>query len=173
MNEPYSFRLKEIKPELSGYLREAQLLLKASGMPDEKSVHDVRVLMKKARAVLKLAGPQLEKEWFEKNIGALRESGRLLSGLRDTSVQRRILKELRKEHPSLFASLRDNEKINLLLRKPDHLNINAEYLTGLVLKTEDLIQKTGYRIRFEPMDKLDARLQFMELEKTYEDVIAI
>jgi predicted metal-dependent enzyme (double-stranded beta helix superfamily) len=43
-------KLKEIKPVLAGYIRESQLLLKKSAVPDEKTVHDVRVLMKKSRA---------------------------------------------------------------------------------------------------------------------------
>jgi CHAD domain-containing protein len=172
MGEGY-FRMKAIKPALSGYIREAQFLLKGSALSDEKAIHDVRVLMKRSRAVLKLAGPQLQQEWLERNIGALRETGRLLSGLRDTSVQRRILKELRKESPSLFDKLCDNDKIAMILKKPDHLNNHADDLTDLILKTEAILLKTGYRIRFEPMDKLAARLLFDELERTYEDVIAL
>jgi CHAD domain-containing protein len=61
----------------------------------------------------------------------------------------------------------------LIMKKPDHLNTNAEEATDLILKTEAILQKTGYRIRFEPMDKLVARLLFGELERTYEDVIAL
>jgi len=38
-------KLKEIKPALAGYIRECQTLLKKSVIPDEKTVHDVRVLM--------------------------------------------------------------------------------------------------------------------------------
>jgi CHAD domain-containing protein len=166
-------RMKELKPALSGYIREAQVLLKGSAIPDEKAIHDVRVLMKKSRAVLKLAGPQLEKEWYERNIDALRETGRLLSGLRDTSVQRRILKELRKENPWLFKQLAENVNIVMMLRKADHPNINTEEITERIIKSETLLLKSGYRIRFEPMDKLDAKLLFRELEKTYEDVIAL
>ena len=65
-------KLKEIKPALAGYIRESQALLKVSVVPDEKVVHDVRVLMKKSRAVLKLAGPQLDKESFNRDFLALR-----------------------------------------------------------------------------------------------------
>jgi hypothetical protein len=39
-------KLKEIKPALAGYVRKSQTLLKKSAIPDEKVVHDVRVLMK-------------------------------------------------------------------------------------------------------------------------------
>ncbi len=168
-----NYRMKEIKPALAGYVRESQILLKRSAIPDEKAVHDVRVLMKRSRAVLKLAGPQLEKEWFDRNIGALRETGRLLSGLRDTSVQRKILKELKKDKPSLFASLRENERLATMLRKPDHFNVLTQDVSDIISNTESILQKAGYRIRFEPMAGFDAKLLFRELEITWQDVTSL
>ncbi|HLP74946.1 MAG TPA: hypothetical protein VK155_18725, partial [Bacteroidales bacterium] len=53
-------RLKDVKPVLSEYLNEAMVLLKKSPVPDDDSVHDMRVLLKKSRAVLKLIGPQTD-----------------------------------------------------------------------------------------------------------------
>jgi hypothetical protein len=52
--EPDYVKLKEIKPVLSGYIRASQALLKRSVLPDEKSIHDIRVLMKKSRALVQL-----------------------------------------------------------------------------------------------------------------------
>ena len=40
-------KLKDLKPAMAGYIRESQALLKRSAVPDEKAVHDIRVLMKK------------------------------------------------------------------------------------------------------------------------------
>ncbi len=77
-------KLKQIKPVLSGYIREAQSLLKTDGFPDGKVVHDVRVLMKKARAALRLASPQMDVKFVEREIQELREVGRILSSWRDT-----------------------------------------------------------------------------------------
>ena len=85
-------KLKEIKPALAGYIRESQALLKKSVIPDEKVVHDVRVLMKKARAVLKLAYPQLDKVYLDRDVAALREVGRIMCSWRETSVQIKTLK---------------------------------------------------------------------------------
>ena len=56
-------KLKEIKPAIAGYIRESQALLKKSVIPDEKAVHDIRVLMKKSRALLKLTAPQLDETY--------------------------------------------------------------------------------------------------------------
>ena len=50
-------KLKEIKPALAGYIRESQTLMKKSIVPDDNVVHDVRVLMKKSRAALRLIVP--------------------------------------------------------------------------------------------------------------------
>jgi CHAD domain-containing protein len=101
--EPDYVKLKELKPALAGYIRESQLLLKKSVVPDEKTVHDVRVLMKKSRAVLKLSAPQLDKTYLERDFASLREVGRILRSWRETSVRRKTLKELRKENPKCAA----------------------------------------------------------------------
>jgi len=168
-----NYRMREIKPALAAYVREAQMLLKRSDMPGEKAVHDVRVLMKRSRAALRLVGPQLETEWFERNMEALRDTGRLLSEFRDTSVQRKLLKELRKEQPLLFEQLKANDRIAVMIKKPDHFTISADEVAELIVKAKTILQKTGYRIRFEPMSKLDARLLYLELENTYDDVVAL
>jgi len=173
MSEAVNVNMKEIKPSLAWYIRESQLLLKKSAIPDERVVHDVRVLMKRSRAVLKLAGPQLDKEWLKRNIVALRETGRLLSALRDTSVQRKILKELRKDNASLFASLKDNDKLASMLKKPEHFNVAQPSVSEILANSELILHKTAYRIRFEPMTNLDAKLLFRELEITYLDVISL
>jgi CHAD domain-containing protein len=173
MNEPYSVSLKEIKPALAGYIRESQLLLKESAVPDERVVHDVRVLMKRSRAVLKLAGSQMDKEWLERNMVALRETGRLLSVLRDTSVQRKILKELRKDNPSLFASMKDFDKLASMIKKPEHFNLATPDVFEIMANSEMILKKASYRIRFEPMANLDASFLFRELERTYLDVMSL
>ena len=87
---------------MAGYIRESQALLKRSAVPDEKAVHDIRVLMKKSRAVMRLASPQLDNHFYEKDITDLREVGRILSSWRETTVKRKILKAFRKEYPEIF-----------------------------------------------------------------------
>ncbi len=74
-------------------------------VPDEEVIHDVRVLMKKSRAALKLVAPQLDTEFIKKDIVALREVGRKMCAWRESSVLRKNLKELKKEFPALFSSL--------------------------------------------------------------------
>jgi len=166
-------KLKEIKPVLSGYIRESQILMKSPGVPSEKAVHDVRVLMKKSRATLKLVGPQLEREAFDRDFIALREVGRLMREWRESSVYRKTLKELRKEHPEIFSILNEHEKITELLKKPDPLQPSSDEIVSNVEKISDILNRAGYRIRFESMTRIDPRLLIRELELTYASVIDI
>jgi CHAD domain-containing protein len=166
-------KLKEFKPALAGYIREAQTLLKLSAAPDEKVVHDVRVLMKKSRAALRLAGTQLDKESFDRDIHAFREVGRILHWWRETSVHRKALKELRKEYPRIFSGLPENEKIYNLLKKPDPVQEPSEELKAGLEEIEDLLNRAGYRIRFQSMNKIEPQLLIKELELTYTKVTDI
>jgi len=166
-------KLKEVKPALAGYIIDTKALLKGSVVPGEKVIHDVRVLMKKSRAVMRLVGPQLGNDFFTRDILAFREVGRIMCSWRDTSVHRKILKELSKENPGIFSRLKENEKINALLMKnlTDHEH-SEEIQVGLK-KIDDLLNIAGHRIRFQSMDKLDPQQLIKDLELTYLSVMHI
>jgi CHAD domain-containing protein len=160
-------KLKEIKPVLSGYLRESLTLLKKTAVPDEKAVHDVRVLMKKSRSVLKLTASQLDKVPVNRDILALREVGRLMCSWRESSIHRKTLKELRKEYPGIFTRIGENEKLTTLLKKAENkTDLSDEMKEGLE-QIDDLITKAGFRIRFQSMNKIDPQLLIKELEVSY------
>jgi CHAD domain-containing protein len=112
-------KLKEIKPALSSYIRETQTLLKLAPVPDEKSVHDIRVLMKKSRAVMKLIASQMDEESFNREYLAFREVGRITHSWRESSVHRKTLKDLKKEYPEIFTLLGANSKLELLMKKSE------------------------------------------------------
>jgi len=164
--EPDYIKLKEIKPALAGYIRESQTMLKRQPVPDEEVIHDVRVLMKKSRAALKLVVPQLDREYITRDIVALREVGRKMCAWRETSVLRKNLKEMKKEFPEIFTRLAENDKINFMLRKPEAIT-ETEVLKAEVEGISELLRKTGFRIRFESMNKIDPQLLLRELERTY------
>ena len=166
-------KLKEIKPALTGYIRESQTLLKLSAKPGEKVVHDLRVLMKKSRAALKLIAPQLEKESFNRDIYAFREVGRIMCSWRDTSVHRKTLKDLRKEYPRIFSQLMENEKLISLVKKTVSGEDPPEKIKNQLEEVESLLNKAGYRIRFQSMNKIDPQLLIKELEITYNSVVEI
>jgi CHAD domain-containing protein len=166
---PDYVKLKDIKPALSGYIREANSMLPTDAIPDEKVVHDIRVLMKKSRAVMKLIKGQIDEPAFNREYNTFRETGRKMQEWRETSVHRKILKDLRKKHPDIFTGLRDHEKINFLLRKPEATEPSPEARENLG-NIAGLLNKSGYRLRFQPMNNLDPHLLLKQLEMTYIDV---
>ncbi len=164
-------KLKEIKPVLAGYIKESQILLKNSIVPDDKAVHDLRVLMKKSRSVLKLAGNQLDNNFFQLDIKAFREVGRITCSWRETSVHRKTLKELRREYPDIFSGIQEIDQIARLMQKPvTKVEINDEIKHGIE-RIDELLNKSGYRLRFHSMSKLDPQLLLKELGTNYNTAV--
>ena len=165
-----NLKLKEIKPALCGYISEAQLMLNPGVLPDEKVIHDVRVLMKRSRASIRLLRSQIDEESFNKEYLTFREVGRIMCTWRENSVHRKLIKDLKKRFPELFSRLKDNEKINLLLGKQQILNEPSPEMKEGLEKIIGLLHKSGFRLRFRSMNSLDQKLITGELEKTFDNV---
>jgi CHAD domain. len=164
-------KLKEIKPVLSGYIRETQELLKLASVPDEKAVHDVRVLMKKSRAVMKLIASQMDEESFNREYLTFREVGRITRSWRETSVHRKTLKELKKDYPEVFTLLGANEKLESLMKKPEISEEPAVALKDDLENIDEILNKAGFRVRFWNMNNYDPKMLLNELDKTYTSVV--
>jgi CHAD domain-containing protein len=160
-------KLKDIKPALQGYLNDSQLLLKRAEVPDEEAVHDIRVLMKKARGAVRLLISQVDDELFTKENFAYREIGRMLTSWRETSVHRRTLKFLKKENQDLFSRLEENEKIQGFLKKPEQEPVPDAELIQKVEQINELLGKASHRLRFYTLDKLNPQALLKELERSY------
>lgn len=172
MEDDY-IKLKEIKPELMDYLRRSQILLKNAAVPDENSIHDIRVFLKKSRAVLKLTGTQIDEGYAEKDINSLRDAAGILSSWRDTSVHRKTLKDLKKEFPEIFSELQENEKILSLMHKPDAPTEPTDDMKQNISDISSLLSSTGYRIRFHSLNNLDAQKLLKDLEQSYLKVVDV
>ena len=164
-------KLKDIKPVLSGYISESQSMLNQHLVPDDKVVHDVRVLMKKSRATIRLILTQLDKESYDREYLTFREVGAIMRLWRETSVHRKILKDLKKRHPDIFSRLGGNEKLDVLMKKPDKVQEPQAGIKEYLLKINDLLNKSRYRIRFQSMNNLDPQFLLKELELTYNIVM--
>ncbi|MCU0456416.1 MAG: CHAD domain-containing protein [Bacteroidales bacterium] len=168
--EPHKVITRDVKPALAAYIRDALDLLRIEPVPDEGAVHDVRVLMKKCRAAMKLLSLQTDEEIYKREYEVFRETSCVLSTLRDTTVHRKTLKELRKNHPRVFAALQGEEKLAILMKRqllPEEPSpaVRAD-LQRIIL----MLDKAGYRLRFRNMEKLDNKLIFREIEGTYNKV---
>jgi CHAD domain-containing protein len=163
-------KLKDIKPVISGYISESLMLMKRAPVPDEEAVHDIRVLMKKSRAVMKLLSSQLDVESYNKEYLTFRDVGRALCSFRESSVHRKTLKGLKKHHREVFSHLAANQYIDKLLQKPDHhIEISEEAKSSLA-NIISILGKAAFRIRFLSLDKLDPQLLLKELHKSYKIV---
>jgi CHAD domain-containing protein len=165
--EPDYVKLKEIKPALSGFIRASRALLKRSELPDEKAIHDVRVLMKKSRALVKLTISQQDNIYFDRNISSLKEVGTIMCSWRETSVQRKLLKSFQRKYPDIFFQLRENSRLTHLLEKNEPVTGSPEELKIALEKIDDLLSKTNYRVRFQSMKSADPQLLLKELDKSF------
>jgi len=164
-------KLKDIKPVLYGYIREAQVMLDRSAIPDDKAVHDIRVLMKKSRAVMRLIRIQVDQETFQREYGSFREVGRIMRSWRETSVHRKTLRELRKDNPGVFVKLQNNEQIEALMKKDVAGVLPSENIIRDIQKINEILRKSEYRIRFYNMNGLSTLNLLTGLEETYNGVV--
>jgi len=160
-------QLKEIKPALAGYIRDSLALLDQLPLPDDNAIHDIRVLMKRQRATIRLIRPLLDEQAYNREYLAGREVGRMLCTWREMSVLYKTMKALKKENPKLFVKLWDNEKIQNLLRKPYSTWTIAGEKNKSIKEISARLNKARYRVRFLNLDDPDIHLLFEELEQNY------
>lgn len=168
-----TIRIREIKPVLSEYISKSRELLRISAVPDDDAIHDIRVFMKKSRAVLKLAGPVNSSALQDRDLMSLKQVGQIMSHWRDKSVHRKTLRDLRKEYPALFSKIESDEKIALLMRKPEATTEPDEEMKRGIQVIDDLLNKTYFRIRFNGMQKIESAYLLDQLELSYETVRTI
>jgi CHAD domain-containing protein len=160
---PDNIKIKDIKPVISGYISEALLLMKRAPVPDDQAVHDIRVLMKRSRAVIKLLASYLGEESFRKEYLTFRDTGRALCSFRESSVHRKTLKGLKKQHGELFSRLEGNAKIEMLLKKSEHHTEPSPEVIASIENIRGLLNKGLFRIRFLSLDKLEPKVLLQEL----------
>lgn len=162
-----SSEAKDIKGSIAGYFSGSLRLLEAQPLPDDEAIHDVRVLMKKHRAVIKLVRPMLDEAVCNREYIAARETGRLLASWRENAVLRKTVRSLKNDNPELFIRLRDNEKIQSLLRKPYATWDEAGIRVKTVGEVSDRLRKAHHRLRFIPLNEPDMRQLLRELEESH------
>jgi CHAD domain-containing protein len=166
-------RLTDIKPVLAGYIKESMDMLNRSPLPDNNTIHDIRVMMKKARAVINLVTPQVEGPFLERDLLAFREVGRIMCSWRETSVHRKTLKELKKDYRDIFSELKDSERVSSLMEKKGVPVESEDDMRKGVEQIKELLNKASYRIRFQPMDSIDPQLLLRDLESTYKRAVRL
>ncbi len=168
--EQETIRIREIKPVLTEYISKSKELLGKSSVPDDDAVHDIRVFMKRARAVLRLTGTLLENDLTARDLESLKMVGRIMSTWRDTTVQRKTLRDLRKKYRHIFSQLESDEKITSLIRKPLKAEGTDEEKKPGIAEIDDLLNKTYFRIRFYQMQSVNHSDLLLNFEQSFEKV---
>jgi CHAD domain-containing protein len=163
-------RIREIKPVLSEYISRSRELLKRSAVPDDEAIHDIRVYMKKSRAVLRLTGPLMSDSLSDRDLQSLKRVGQLMCHWRDTSVHRKTLRELRKKHHNIFSKITTNEKISRLMSKQEAMPEPDDEMKKNIAEIDELLSKTYFRLRFNQMQKIETSGLILQLELTFEEV---
>jgi CHAD domain-containing protein len=90
-NESVSAGLRRIVDEL---IKSAIACVKQPSTDREEDLHQVRLAIKKLRAILRLLGPLVSKTFFKRENARLRSAARRLARLRDLAVARRTLEQV-------------------------------------------------------------------------------
>lgn len=158
---------REIKPSMTGYITDSLILLAQQPLPNDAAIHDIRVMMKKHRAAIRLARPLLDEAVYDREYLAGRETGRILSSWRETAVLRKTAKSLKKANPGLFLKLWDNEQIQSLLRKRYSSWEEAGVQAKAVSEVTGQLTRTKHRLRFIGLTEPDFIALLEELERSY------
>lgn len=164
---------RQIKPLIVVCVSEALRLLPQSSLPDEEEIHEIRVLMKKARALLKLTAGQVDEKFYAGSMEAFKMTGKLLAELRERTVIRRTFKEIRKKHRGVVSRLNDNPAISGLAGKTGMKAVESSMQADRIANLRSMLTRAGYRLRFEPMSTLNGSILYKELENTYLAVSAV
>lgn len=157
----------DLKPVLCGYITDARSMIHPGKLPGQIVVHDVRVLMKKARAAIKLVRSNIDEASFRREYSAFRETGRIMSTWRESAVHRKLLRDFRKRHPALFSRVKDEDVIRQLLETHDDPASSVEKIREDLLKIMDILHRSSSRLRFLNMKVTDQRLLLDELERSF------
>lgn len=160
-------QIREIKPSMTGYITSSLVLLSQQPLPDDDAIHDIRVMMKKHRATIRLARPLLDEAVYSREYQAGRETGRILSSWRETAVLRKTAKSLKKDNPGLFLKLWDNEQIQGLLRKPYSSWEEAGVQAKAVSEVTGQLTRAKHRLRFISLKEPDFMALLTELDRSY------
>jgi CHAD domain-containing protein len=162
-----SSEARDIKASMAGWFSGSLQLLAGTPVPDDEAIHDVRVLMKKHRAAVRLVKHLLDDDVYRREYGAARETGRLLASWRESAVLRKTVRGLKRDNPELFVRLHDNEKIQGLLRKPYSTWDEAGAQARVISEVSDRLRKAQYRLRFLSLKEPDMHQLLEGLEESH------
>jgi CHAD domain-containing protein len=137
-----------------------------TGAPTDKSVHEIRKSLKKARALLRLVRPHLGDFYHDENV-RLRDTARKLSELRDAGALIGVLDNLRKRpHDGPAQSFTSVRRV--LTQQKSHIE-SAEETRRLKPELTATLRQAQNSIRYWPLEVEGFEAIEAGLERTFRD----
>ncbi|MBE0676239.1 MAG: CHAD domain-containing protein [Bacteroidales bacterium] len=93
---------KHLRVELQSLIAASEMLIPAGQFPTPDAVHDIRVNMKRGRAILKLLRASPDARYYNRENSALRDISALFSQSREADVLRKTIRYMAKKEPGVF-----------------------------------------------------------------------
>jgi CHAD domain-containing protein len=93
---------RHLRRVLQSLIGESEAMIPPGSFPGPEAVHDIRVNMKRARAVLKLLKAAPVSIYYQRENTALRDISALFSQSREAVVLNKTLKQLNRKYPDIF-----------------------------------------------------------------------
>jgi CHAD domain-containing protein len=139
---------------LQSLLGESEAMIPAAGFPGPGQVHDIRVNMKRARAILKLLRASPDAWYYKRENAALRDISALFSHSREADVLKKTLKNLSKKYPDTFNNTAIawlTEVSKHVISPPDSRSVRLE----LAAEAGDRLRRAWYRLGFLNLRTID------------------
>jgi CHAD domain-containing protein len=141
---------KFLKKELQRLLWSGEAMIPVDGYPGSTEVHDIRVSMKKGRAILKLLRPLPDNRFYRRENDALRYISSLFSMSREADVLNKTVKMLAKRHPEVVTPT-IIEAMKEAASQTFVENIDGKDKYTLAAEARDHLRRAWYRTAFAGM----------------------
>jgi CHAD domain-containing protein len=131
-----------LRKELQSIIGSSEAMIPEAGFPGPDEVHDIRVNMKRGRAVLKLLRDSPGTEFYRRENESLRHISSLFSQSRETDVLKKTLRMLAKRHPLVFTA----DVVSSITREASPAG--EEDKIALAALARELLRRSWYRIGF-------------------------
>jgi len=147
--------LAALSASAGGYLRKVlqsvigstEAMITARGFPGPDKVHDLRVNMKKCRAILKLLKASPNAGFYCRENSSLRYISALFSSSRENVVLKKTFRQLSKKYPDVFTDVFSDTVCAIAadVHKTKFVETTAAEVTS---EARELLRRAWYRIGF-------------------------
>lgn len=136
---------RAMKRALHELLGSAEAMIPQGRLPSPDNIHDLRVNMKKGRAILKLLRSIPGTGWYRRENTALRDVSALFSSSREADVMLKTIKLLKKQNPAQFSGGREEW---LKSAATVFLSNDVEAAMACAADARERLRRAWYRICF-------------------------